>query len=369
MKRVERIFLGDSTMQKKALAVAIAAAMAAPMAAQAAGLQFKVYGQADRMIRYADNGVKSDTQFLDNGASDSRLGISGSTDLANGMKAGVNLEMHFSANNPWTGSANVHGTGGGYVNSIRQDYAWFSGSFGKVLLGNTWYASALVDYPDQTGVWLADEFNSATDQVSTVTFRTKGGAASGFTVGNVMPAFDQFRGGQIQYQSPAIGPVTLKADVANGAAWDVAAWSTTSIMGGSLAANFGWNHPGRLDNNTNGTFLSGVQFLASQGTFIGGSYDYRSAKSGYNPRGWFVKGGQVFGKNTVSISYGEKKGLMLDAAGNPYTAHDFGLGYHYAVVKGVELYAGYHHLSVDAPAGQPKIKDINYAIAGTRIKF
>lgn len=351
-------------MQKKALAVAIAAAMAAPLAAQAAGVQFKVYGQADRMIRFADNGIKSDTQFLDNGASDSRIGVDGSTDLGNGMKAGLNLEMHFSANNPWSGTANVHGTATGQATSVRQDYAWFSGSFGKVLLGNTWYASALIDYPDQSSTWLADEFNSPTDQVSTVTFATKGGAASGITVGGVMPAFDQFRGGQLQYEAPAFGPVTLKADVANGGAWDVAAWSTTSVMGGSLVVNLGWNHPGRLDNATTGTFLSGVQFLASQGTFIGGSFDYRKAKAGPNPKGWFVKGGQVFGKNAVSISYGEKKNLMVG-----YTAHDFGLGYHRSIVKGVEIYAGYHNLSVDSPAGAAKLKDINYAIVGTRIKF
>lgn len=363
-------------MQKKALAIAIATALAAPMGAQASGLQFKVYGQVDRMIRYADNGAVSDTQFLDNAASDSRIGAIGSTELGNGMQAGVNLEMHFSANNPGKAKANIHGTATGSDNtSLRQDYVWFSGNFGKVMLGNTWYATALLDLPDQaagsqsSGAWLADEFNSPTEQVSSVTFATRGGAASGIKVGRVLPAFDLFRGGLIGYQAPAFGPVTLKADVANGGAWNVAAWSTTSIMGGSLEVNLGWSHPGRLDNAASGTFLSGVRFLASEGTFISGAYDYREAKTGYNPRGWFVKGGQVFGKNTVSISYGEKKGLYTDALGNPYTGKDFGLGYHYSVVNSVELFAGYHNLSVDVPAGSPGLKDINYAIAGTRIKF
>ena len=127
-------------MNKKLLTIAMAAAMVAPMVATA---DTTVYGKINTAIVNTDNGT-SDSWKVQNGYAGSRVGVKGTEDLGNGMKAFFKYE--FAADGQTAGGI----TGG------RLAEVGVAGGFGAVLLGQTWtpYYNTVdkTDIMDLTGI-------------------------------------------------------------------------------------------------------------------------------------------------------------------------------------------------------------------------
>jgi predicted porin len=101
---------------KKILSLAIAAALVAPAAAMA---EAKVYGKAHMLIANTDDGT-DDVWSVD--SIDSRVGVKGSEDLGDGLKAVYQFEFKIN-----------HDDGDGLGD--RNQYLGLAGGFGTVLLG------------------------------------------------------------------------------------------------------------------------------------------------------------------------------------------------------------------------------------------
>jgi len=137
--------------KKTAIALAVAGAYGASLPVQAQETESGFYGFVNVSMDYADedNGGNPSNIFLPPGAdgdlhlgdqANSRFGFTGSTDLGNGLTAGVKVEIGM-------------GTSAFNRGSVREDaanwdkrLAWvdLSGSFGNLRIGNQW--GALYEY-------------------------------------------------------------------------------------------------------------------------------------------------------------------------------------------------------------------------------
>ena len=113
-------------MNKKLLTIAIAAAMVAPMAASA---DTTLYGRINNSVVHTDVDDGDDTWDVEDNAS--RLGVKGSEDLGNGLKAVYQLEWHVE-------TADGHGTGPASMPNNRLGYVGLAGGFGTVAVGRQW---------------------------------------------------------------------------------------------------------------------------------------------------------------------------------------------------------------------------------------
>ena len=114
-------------MKKNILAVAIAGAMAAPLAANASAPT--LYGQMNVAL---DSVSENGTSFQNR---NSRLGVKGSEDLGNGLKAVYQLETTLDMANTQIVDKNDNKQSKGGFGALRNTFVGVSGSFGTVVAG------------------------------------------------------------------------------------------------------------------------------------------------------------------------------------------------------------------------------------------
>ena len=182
-------------MERKLIAVAVSSALALPLAAQA--VEFAASGHINRAIISVDgggpNGGKDtndgDLQQVDANASQTRFRFTGSEELENGMTAGVQLEYGLTAN-------------------VRHANVSLNTAGGKITLGHGSVATDGVTEANLGGPsWLGGvthwcSYHSPADS-----------PACQSNDGGRMPS--------LRYDTPALGPATISASIANDDYWDV----------------------------------------------------------------------------------------------------------------------------------------------------
>ena len=361
-------------MNKKLLAVAVSSALAAPMAAQA--VKYKLSGQVNRAIVYQDDGKQTDIQFIDNTASGSRWRLVGSEDMGRGMKVGFNWEWQNSSNNS-TQPIKSGDTGDGQT--LRKAEVWFSGGWGKLSLGQGDGAGNGTTEADLSGTLNANA--SGRDSFGgSLVWRTSAGGGINAAGGTVNPstgtgalthgatfnAFDAFsRYDRIRYDTPALGPVTLSASAGQADRYEGAVRWSQGLGGGqiSAAAFYGTDNGGGVKSRYGGS----VAYLFSFGTALNVAYggNDTGVAGESNANTWYLKAGQKWGNNAVSIGYGESKDTVQG-----FKDKGFNIGFNHVIPKvKVDLYAGFHYFTLDTPGGSPSIEDQFLALVGTRLKF
>ncbi len=138
---------------KKIAAFALLATAAAAASAQSS---VTLFGIADANYRHVKNGSTSVDSLSNNGLSSSRLGVRGTEDLGDGLKAGFWLEHGFNLD---TGVASDTSR---FWNRRSTVSLW--GNFGEIRLGRdfspTYSAFSAFDVFGTNGVAAADKFNS-----------------------------------------------------------------------------------------------------------------------------------------------------------------------------------------------------------------
>lgn len=332
----------------------------APMAAQA--IEFKTSGHVNRMVRWADDGIGSDVQHVDNSASRTRFRMKGAQDIGNGMKAGIYIESSIVSN---LGSAVPLKVGdtGDLAFDIRHSALWFSGNWGKVTMGHTSDATDGMMFADQDGAWAANEISTPVETAGAILFRTTAGAAATSVTG-AFPSYDGGRRDVLRYDSPALGPATIAVSVSNNQQWDAGLFVSTDLGGGNLLLNLGY----RDQENSAGSEQYGgsLGFAFSQGTNIHFGYAERDrvggGAAGRTSDVWYAKLGHAWGNNAASISYGEHSDHI--AVGTD--AQQWGIGFNHTIPKvGVQFYASYHNYELNTAATE----DIDVFFVGSRVQF
>jgi predicted porin len=355
-------------MNKKVLAVAVSSALAAPMAAHA--VKYKLSGQINRAAVYANDGDRSDIQFVDNISSGTRWRLTGSEDIGSGNKVGFNWEWQNSQN---PGSAPIGSADFGEAETMRKAEVWFSGGWGKLSLGQGDGAGNGTTEVDLSDTWNV-AYTGRSSFGSAVAWKTSSGnniTSNGTTLthGNTFSHFDAFsRYDRIRYDTPALGPVTIAVSAGQADQYEGAVRYGQGLGGGqiSLGVFYGTSQASNVDQRYGGSIAYLFAFgLSLQGQYSENEPSQVGTASVTKGKNWYAKIGYKFGNNAVSAGYGESKDITVD-----FKNKGFNIGFNHNIPKAkVDLYAGLAGNKLDVPSGVTSVDDIYTVVVGTKLKF
>lgn len=174
---------------KKLLTAAAMVALATPVIAQSTAT---VYGVIDTGVQSYNNGQSTFTRATDGILSTSRLGVRGSEDLGNGLKANFQLEGRLLPSNGQMGTTTTSGTTESTSLFDREAWVGLSGGFGEVRIG-------------RQDVTAAQDVDTNTTQFGVAGFHATNGTA-------VELGVDQPN--VVKYISPKVGGLSVQAGYA-----------------------------------------------------------------------------------------------------------------------------------------------------------
>ncbi len=345
-------------------------------------VEVSIYGQVNRALLFADNGDTSDAYFVDNSASSTRMGITGTVEPSDGLTIGSKLEYELVSNasskvNHFDKSQDAH------IN-FRKAEVWLkSKAGGQLSIGQGATASDGTSENDLSGTnviigapvgdmaggqfWHdpAAEWYRLDDDGNLKLY--------GIKVGKSYSDMDGLsRRDRVRYDTPSFGGFSLAGSVMEDEGYDVALRYKRKFGDSALSSAVAWADSGDLklwDTQVNGS----ISYLHSSGfnvTMAAGKqyYDLQNIEKD-DPGFWYAKIGyktQFFsiGKSAFAVDYG----TWNDLAKNSDEAKAFGFGF----VQNVddwktEFYLGYRLYSLDRI--DTNYDDVNSVMTGARIKF
>lgn len=324
-------------------------------------VEFKVSGQVSRAITFADNGVDSDTLFVDNTNSGSRVRVVGKVDITPSLSAGINIETQFEDNKSF--SLDIDDKDNNNVFTSRKRDLWFKGGWGKLSLGKGDGAANNTSEVDNSGTWLA---NNAGDFLhSGLSFSD----SSGNKLVKMKQAFSDFdglsRNNRIRYDTPRFGPVGFAISQKQKGSEIALTYNQPMGSGSKLSGALGYVK----DNNAKFKQLGlSASYLTSGGFSVTGHYGKKDLDStNTDPKGLYLKLGQKLGANKNHLlSVGYHKVDDLAQAGDK--AKRYNLSYVYQIPnRGIEVFADIQKAKLDRTSGS--LENLNTISIGSRIKF
>ena len=348
--------------------VLLTAVSAIPISASAAGVEFSMSGQISRALTFADNGVDTDTLFVDNNNSGSRLRLKGQTELTPSLTAGVYWETQYQDNDSSAIDIGDSDNSSAFKSRIRE--VWFSGDWGKAYLGQGNGAANGTSEVDFSGTTIADySGNNLDDGISFVGSNGLHGTTSPADVsvknGSVFGNFDGLsRNDRLRYDLPSFGPLSIAVSTGQDRSELGIRYSGELSGGTKIGAAIGI-----VDNDESFEQIGlSASLLLASGLNITLHHGERDLDAGgVDPEGDYIKIGQIFGDSQQHhVSLGLHSVDDLAAIGDE--AERTNLSYVYVFPKkGVEIFATWQNASLSRASGDLEDQDI-FGI-GSRIKF
>lgn len=355
-----------------AMGTALMALGTAPQAQAQQGLQAKISGHVNRAFMAVDDGAKSDTFFVDNDNSSTRIRFVGSADIQPGLKAGILWEVEFQGNDSNVVSMTARDTAGPTFGE-RHTAVFIEGGWGKVTLGQTDGASNGAVEVDLSGTSVA-HYAGNTDIGGGFLFRTSAGALTGPTIGASSNQQDfESRYDLVRYDTPAFGSFKLSGSFGtktsgtpsfSGDVKELALWYSGKIGGfGQLAGALAYSQKDVLagDDEITGGSISWLHGSGFNVTF--GRTDRDDPAAGRDKDFTYLKLGYKAGKHAVSVDFGRGK----DQAAVGDEADFYGVAYVWTPAPWAELYAMVKQHSLDRSGAS--FQDINFVMVGSRLRF
>jgi hypothetical protein len=373
--------------RKTQLAAAVGAALlVGGTAVQAQALQIQLYGQVNRALMYADDGVQSKIFNVDGQPSSTRFGMTGTSAVMPGLRAGLRFETEFRSN-----QANAVRFGS-ETNSPslgeRHFDTWVEGGWGRVNLGQGSGAADGAAESDLSGTGLANGIGVA-DWAGAIRWRTAAGATLADSVEATINQQDfESRHDRVMYSTPSFGGFQARAGFGYKASQvpggnvgsdvkEASLWYGGKLGGlGQLAAAIGWSEedaPAIAGAGKNETIGGSVSWLHGSGLNLTASYNEAKnqvSSSGNNAELFlgkskftYLKAGWKVGQHAIAVDWA--MGEDYAAAGDESTM--YGVGYVWNPIAWAEFYAAYKIHSLDRTG--VSLEDITVATLGTRIRF
>jgi hypothetical protein len=342
----------------------------------------QLYGQVSRALLFADDGTQSKWFHVDNEASGTRLGATGTGQAMTGLRYGFRIEFDFQSNE--SQRVNFSGTGpisnfpahdedvGGFAE--RHADAWVEGGWGRVNIGQGDGAANGATESDLSGTGMANGIGVA-DLGGGFFYRNAAGA---LTTTNVNASINQqdfeSRYDRLMYVTPTFGGFRAQASWGqNGNAdiKEISAWYGAKMGGlGELAAAVGWSEQGGVGGARPDETIGGsISWLHGSGFNLTYSYSNRdlpTALTGAARDSTFnyIKAGFKRGQHAIAVDYA--MGDDFAAVGDE--AKMYGIGYVWNPVRWLELYAAYKVHQLDLGTGA-SLEDVKIGTIGTRVRF
>lgn len=353
-------------MTKKLLATTLFAVLGAGTMVSAYAVDFKISGQVNRALLWADNGDDSDLFHVDNDNSSTRIRIKGSEDFGK-YTAGFYFEQQFESNT--SVNVDIPNTGDGAdSDSERWREAWFSGSWGKLSIGQGDGAANGTSEVDLSGTSVV-MYAGVVDMNGGISWVDSAGIPLGVKIKDTRNQFDGLsRNDRLRYDTPKLGSFGFAFSQTNGDATEIAVRYSSNLGGGKIAAALGIvdtkdrGAPGSEFDQWGGS----VSWLSAGGwnvTVAAGNRE-EDISGGVDSDNMYIKLGKKTGPHSVAIEFGGTD----DLAANGDESENVGVGYVYKANKSVELYVAGRVYSLDRKVGVDG-DDITAIMGGTRVKF
>lgn len=347
-----------------------------------------ISGQLNRAVLFSDDGESTETYFVDNDASSSRIRFIGEGQITENFRVGGIMEYAIKANSSSSVNQKNKNESSGTFQG-RQLSAWLSGdSWGTVTLGQGSTASDGTAEVDLSGTTVIG-YSSTGDMAGGLLFRTKdGGDFSDIKVGNAFKNLDGLgRQNRLRYDTPMFSGFTAAVSVSqpngdredeNAAKgkttdnrWDVAGRYARQFgsvkMGAALA--FAQKETTTVKNTVDGS-ISLLHDSGFNATFAAAREGARGDRDD-NAKYWYGKLGYVgkwfaIGNTSIALDYYDGK----DIFGDGYDSKSYALLFVQTVKDyGTEFYGGIRNYDLDVPGGEEDVHDITAVMVGARVKF
>jgi hypothetical protein len=341
-------------------------------------------GQVNRAVWYADDGVDTNTSFVDNNVSSSRFRLKAKRALDNDITFGMEIELEVPSNFSDDATINQNSAQGFDV-AERKIEAYMDTSAGRLWLGQGDTASNSASESDLSGVTAISTAESWKFGGG-LTFRCKkegdavcdeqGFLAEKGTIKNVFDDFDGFsRQDRIRYDTPNMGGLMLSASAMDGDAWDIAARFDSEFNGMKIKAAVAYasgQNFRSFEDQMNGSLsvaYSGLSLTLGAGRQ---TFDVEGREDPlfyYGKLGYEVNASPI-GSTALAVDYGYTESESVN--------NDEATTYGAFIVQnfkdaGTELYLGYRLHSLDREIGiggqTADLEDISVLMSGLRVKF
>jgi len=346
-----------------------------------------ISGQLNRAVLFSDDGEDTDTYFVDNDNSSSRIRFIGEGEVNDNFIVGGIMEFAIKANSSSSvNQLNKNESSG--VFQGRQISAYLRGEkWGTFTVGQGSTASDGTSEVDLSGTTVIG-YSSVSDMAGGLLLREKDGDLSTITVGSAYSNYDGLgRQNRVRYDTPLFSGFSAGVSVsqpdnseedqnaANGKTtdnrWDLAGRYSRQFGSVKLAAALAYaqNKSPSLNDGVNGS-ISLLHDSGFNATFAAASVDARGSRND-DPKYWYGKIGYVgkwfaLGDSAIALDYYDGKNIF----GDGYDSSSYGLMFVQNVKDyGTEFYAGVRAYDVDAPNNEPKLQDLTAVMAGARVKF
>jgi predicted porin len=384
--------------RKTQVAAAVGAALlmgaGAVQAQQPTNLQVQLYGQVNRALMFADDGIQSKTFFVDGEPSGTRIGIMGSAQVSPGLRAGARFEVEWQSNS--SDSVSIQSPSDSPGLAERWFDVFLEGAWGRINLGQGSGAADDASTIDLSGTALANGL-CVCDWGGRIQWRTSAGGLVGVRLTDTHNNNDfESRYDRVQYTTPTFGG--FRAQVSTGQKSQALGTATTTLIGpnagvttlnvgsntseaneasiwwsgklaGELQAAIGWSEeksnitPGGENNEIIGGSIS---WLHTSGFNVTVAYTEATVANVVPSRDGTQLWGKIgykWGQHAITVSYGE----FEDQAAVGDKGDAIGIGYVWNPIRWAEFYVGLHQYTLDRPG--VAVEDIQVAAVGTRIRF
>jgi hypothetical protein len=346
----------------------------------------KLYGQANRAYLFADDGDSSDSYFVDNDNSSSRVGALAEAQVNDDITFGGRLEIEYQSNpsnvvNQDDKNPGDSGNGTGF------DERWVdaqitSKRFGKLYLGKGSTASDGTSEVDLSGTSVV-AYSSISDMAGGIRFYDDD--TNTLTNTDVGDAFDNFDGlsrrNRLRYDSPTFWGFQLGGSVLSDGGDVALKYAAKWGENWKFAAAASYANPQAQKNDIDDQVSGSASILHSSGlnlTLAGAIADLRhdeenpdgSSRSD-DPKYMYAKLGYrsnlfKFGETRFSVDFARSDDRDQD--------RDEATTIGAAIVQdlsqwGMEYYLGYRWHELDRGEGSTDFDSINAVMSGVRVKF
>jgi len=332
-------------------------------------VKLSISGMVNRAVNIVDDGKDTDTYYVDNDNSESRVNFVGTAKIDDDLTLGSRIELTIAPNKASNVDQNTAESGDVFEERWTE-VSLASKRFGKLSLGRGFTASYGIASSDLSGTTVIAT-STISDLAGGMLFRQKGDDE--LTDLRINGSFNDFNGlarkNRLRYDSPKFYGAHLAVSAVSDDRSDAGLYWGGQGYGFKAAAAAGVANPKEDDADLQYTGSMSVlhEETGLNLSLSGGMKDRDNQSDGTNffvKAGWLAKFFSV-GKTAFSVDYTHSN--------NVPTENDDGYSYAVAAVQnfdkyGTELYALYRLYSLDRDV-EPEVHDMGVASIGTRVKF
>ncbi len=327
-----------------------------------------ISGQINRAMNLANDGSSTQTYYVDNDASNSRIRFVGTGQVTDDFTLGSKIEVAIAPNESSEVSQNNEDSGNFFDERFVEIWGE-SEEFGKLSLGKGSTASDNTAEVDLSGTGVV-MYASIADPVGGLQFRTKEGDLTGIGVNDAFTDFDGLgRKNRLRYDTPNFGGFSLAVSTISNGQYDTGLFWAAELGSFEAAAAAALARPNTDDVDYRADGSASILHVPS-GLNLTVSSGFDESNDGGNPSSYYLKGGWIaefFDIGTTNF------GVDVNRTVNNPTPSDSGWSTGFAVVQnvsdfGLQLYSQVRYYELDRN-NDPSVDGITAFTVGTRIRF